>query len=498
MFLSINVLAKRYSARFLLVCQALVVVRCLMNIDHIILIAYLAALFLITFFASRRINNLDDYAVAGRQYPAWVIFATMSASLIGGGYTVGNAEMIYNVGIGFMFAMWGLGLREIAVALYVAPYIHKFRQAISIGDIMGEAYGGKPMKVCAGLFAAFLSAGIVGAQVTAIGYIFSGLMGVSQLTGALIGFGIIVAYTTIGGFKAVVWTDVLQFSILMIGLPATAFYGLYAAGGLTQVLQTIPADRLDVFTQFTPIAFISLFAFYLFGETLAPPYIQRLLVGKDKKAVVRGAFWTGVVVIPLSVIVTLIALVTLAFNETLPVCSAMIAGCQILPYLIQNVLPLGVSSVVLAAMVAVIMSSADSFLNAASVTIVHDVVKPLGGNKISDKTELQLTRLFTLLTGIASIFFALSYENLVDGLLKVYGLWGPVILIPLIAAVRGYKTSVGKISIVILTGLSVSMITDYLLVDLPVSGILTGVIASSLAFALIYFKMSPSGRGAAW
>ncbi len=469
-----------------------------MNIDHFIIIAYLLALFAITYFASRKINTLEDYAVAGRQYPAWVIFATLTASLVGGGYTLGNAEAIYNIGIGYMFAMWGLGIREISVAVYIAPHIQRFREAISVGDIMGEAYGGTSMKLCAGLFAGIFSAGIVGAQVLAIGYIFMGLLQISLSTGVLLGFGIIVIYTTIGGFKAVIWTDVLQFAILIIGLPATAFYGIYAAGGPVEMLKAIPPEHLNMFKQFSPAAFLSLFAFYLFGEALAPPYLQRLLVGKDKKAVVRGALWTGIIVIPLSLVVAAIALSTAALNAYIPVCSMAITGCQILPYLIQNVLPVGVSGIVVAAMIAVIMSSADSYLNASAVNTVHDVVKPLTKNKISDKTELRLTQVFTVLTGVAAILFALSYENLIDGLLKVYGLWAPVILVPLIAAIRGYKTSAAKISIVVITGLVTSIIFDYALADLPIRGILAGVIASALAFCLIYFKIGTSGRGAAW
>lgn len=469
-----------------------------MNLDHVIILAYLAALLGLSFAASQKIKTLDDYAVAGRAYPGWVIFATLTASLVGGGYTLGNAEAIYNTGIIFMFAMWGLGVREIAVAFFIAPYMQRFRSAISIGDIMSEAYGGTPMKVCAGLFSGLLCAGIVGAQVLAIGYIFMGLLQISIYTGALLGFGIIILYTTVGGFKAVVWTDVMQFFILMIGLPATVIFGLINAGGIEQVLQTIPAERLDIFAQITPIAFVSLFAFYLFGEALAPPYVQRLLVGKNKQAVVRGALWTGILAIPLSVVVALIALSALAINANLPFCNMGISGCQIMPFLIQDVLPIGVSGIVIAAMLAVIMSSADSYLNAAAVNLVHDVIKPVFGAKLSNKNELCATRVLTMLTGIAAIFLALSYENLVEGMIKIYGLWAPVILIPLIAAVRGYKTSTGKIAIVVVSGLLTSIIIDYGLPGLAVNGILAGLIASCLAFALVYFKMGASGRGAAW
>lgn len=452
-----------------------------MTIDQGIVLIYLLSLFVMAFISATRIHTMEDYAVAGRAYPAWVVYATLAASVVGGGFAIGNAEKIHEYGLVFVLAVMGVGVREILVALFVAPKMDHFRDCLSIGDIMRHAYG-TPAKVITGLFATFLCAGSLGAQVGALGYIFSAFLNIEPLVGILLGCGIVILYVTIGGFKAVVWTDIIQFAILIIALPLTAFLAVKAAGGLEQIAHTVPSDRFDLFSHYTPFAFLSIAMFYLMGEALAPPYIQRLLVGKNAKAVIKGALWSGLTILPLALIIGLLTFSTLAIDPSVP-------ANEVMTFIIDTVLPIGVTGFVIAAMIAVIMSSADSFLNAAAVCMVHDVIKPLTNDNLQNHTELRFTQLITLLVGVSSVFFALSYENLVDGLLKVYGVWAPVIVIPLVAAARGFKASTKTFLFITGSGFIASVLWDYWLgVDNLVSGILVGVVAALAAFIVVYLK----------
>lgn len=139
-----------------------------MDIDFFLVLIYLAVVLTIGILAGRGIRSLHHFSVAGRSYSSAVVFATLSASFIGGGFTMGNAEKVFTWGIVNIFALWGFSLKEILVATLIAPRIDAFSSAISVGDIMEQAYG-KSAKLVSGCFAVLLCAGIVGAQVGATG-----------------------------------------------------------------------------------------------------------------------------------------------------------------------------------------------------------------------------------------------------------------------------------------------------------------------------------------
>lgn len=113
----------------------------LVSIDNIIILLYLLGVMTIGLWAGRNVKNLAEYSVAGRSYPAIIVFATLSASFIGGGFTLGNAEKVFTIGVVNIVALWGFSLKEILVAKFIAPRLHHFPDAISVGDVMEKDYG---------------------------------------------------------------------------------------------------------------------------------------------------------------------------------------------------------------------------------------------------------------------------------------------------------------------------------------------------------------------
>jgi SSS family solute:Na+ symporter len=448
-----------------------------LSLDNLIVILYMLTLFVLAIVSARRIHSMEDYAVSSRTYPAWVIYATICATLVGGGFTIGNAEMVHQHGLVFILALCAISVRELCIAFYIAPHMGRFTSAISVGDIMKEAYG-MPAKIITGFFAGILCAGLIGIQLRAIGTIFEVFFGLDPTIGILLGCGLVIFYVTLGGFKAVVWTDVLQFLILIIALPLAAILAVIAAGGPAEMISALPPDRLDLFAHFSPLAYFSIIAYFLFGEALSPPYLQRLLAGNAKQ-VTRAALWAGLTALPLGLVIATMALATLVLNpQSQP--------HEVIPYIVSTVLPVGIAGFVMAAMLAVIMSSADSYLNASAVNLVHDVSKPLLNKNLSNRQELWLTQGLTLILGGVSIIFALSFENLFDSILMIYGLWSPVVLIPIIAAIRGYKGNTTLFLILAASGFITSVTWDHVLAtDSQISGVFIGPCVAAFVFIFL-------------
>jgi len=345
---------------------------------------------------------------------------------------MGNAEKVFLFGIINIVALWGFSLKEILVALFIAPRMEKYASAISVGDIMGDAYG-KAAKVITGIFSVILCGGILGAQVGAMGYIFNLFVGVPQIIGIFIGIGIVIAYSTIGGMRSVVFTDILQFVLLAFGIPVTLFIGIFHVGGFTALKEAVPLSHLSLFGgKMTALAFLSLFLTFVFGETLVPPYVQRLFIAKDKAQRIKGTLYSGLFSFPFFAVTGLIGLVALAMDPGLDPNLAM-------PYVIREVLPAGLSGLVVAGIISIVMSSADSFLNAAAVACVHDVIQPLKRKKLSQKEELTMARMTTLVTGVLAVVFALSIKSILDILIYSYNFWSPILLVPLVCAILGMK-----------------------------------------------------------
>ena len=448
-----------------------------MDIDLFSVIVYLGLVLAIGMLASRGVRSLQYFSVAGRSYSSAVIFATLSASFIGGGFTMGNAEKVFIWGIVNIFALWGFSLKEILVATLIAPRMDTFSEAISVGDIMERAYG-KTAKLVSGCFAVLLCSGIVGAQVGATGYIFKLFFGVPHSWGILFGFGIVVLYSTIGGMKSVVWTDLLQFLVLSVGIPLTLIFGLYKSGGFEAIRAAIPADHLTFLGSKTPLAFVSLFLTFVLGETLVPPYVQRLLVGRSAKQTSRGTLASGLFSIPFFAITGGIGLVALTLQPELDPNMA-------LPYVIQQVLPLGLKGVVVAGIIAVVMSSADSFLNGAAVAFTNDVVGPLRRRSMSDRQALILAKATTLLVGVLAVIFAIKIKSILDMLIFAYHFWAPVIVIPLAAAFLGIKARARVFMAACIAGLVGMVLWNYLLLAPGgVDGLIIGVLSNTAVFAV--------------
>jgi SSS family solute:Na+ symporter len=445
--------------------------------DFSIIGCYLAAVLGVGVWAGRRIGSFEEYAVAGRSYSSFVVFATLSASFIGGGFTMGNAEKVFTFGIVNVVALWGFSLKEILVAKFIAPRVGAFPDAISPGDVMERDYG-RTGKVITGVFAVFLCAGILGAQIGAMGYMFHLFLDLPVWIGVLIGMGIIIIYDTIGGMRAIVATDVLQFLILAVGIPLCFYMGLRTVGGLDAIIESVPSGHFHLFGPITPVKFLSLFLTFLLGETLVPPYVRRLFISRDTTRISRATFWSGVFSVPFFVVSGGIGLVALTMNRDIdPNLS--------LPYVIQSALPVGIRGFVIAGVLCVVMSSADSFLNSASISFINDIVNPLRRTPLDDRTGLRWARTATLLTGTFAVVFALKIRSILDILIYAYNFWAPIILVPLAAALFGLRPPRAAFLAGAAAGIT-GVVAWNRLLGAPggFDGLIVGVFANLIVFAL--------------
>ncbi len=445
-------------------------------LDIAIVVLYLILLIGIGLRGGRDVKNAADFTASDKQYGTFVIFATLSASFIGGGYSSGNAAAAFERGIGTALTLFGFGIGMIVIGKYLVPGVRYFPNAKTVGGVIGEAFG-EPARYVTGIFSFLCCAGVVGAQMESIGLVFHSLLGVSSTVGTLIGCFVVLVYTTFGGLGSVIFADMLQFVLLAVGMPLLLVLSVIKGGGAGALIEQLPTELLSPLNELSLPAFLSLFFSMMCGEALAPPYMQRLLIGKSPRSTARGTILSGLFSLPFFLVTAGVGLAARALHVTDTAASAM-------PDLILAILPVGLRGVLMAAMVSIILSAADGFLNGATVSLVCDTILPRHPH-LSDRAELRLLRGVNLTTGIAAIIVSFCVPDVFSILLLAYSFWSPVILVPLAAALLGVRSDSRTFLCSALAGFMACLIWNVLLSKpFGIDGCIVGTLANLAVFSL--------------
>ena len=449
------------------------------TIDTIAVVVYFMLVLAIGIQTMRRIKTPSDFAVAGNRIVWPVLFATLAATFLGGGATIGRAGESYDVGYAFAVAACAFPLQTILVGVFIAPRLKRYTNAETVGDVM-EIHYGKPARLLTGIISMTYCTGVLGAQALALGTIFHTIIGTSVTTGIVIGMVFVLIYSTAGGMWADVQTDVLQFVMLGVFLPLALILGIQEAGGVDAMVSDLPSGHLELFGEYDLLAFLGIFLGFLLGECLIPPYTQRALSAPNAHHARKGYALAGVFGFFFYFVSASLGLVALVLFPN-------ISSDQALPTMVSDVLPIGIAGMVAAALLAVVMSTADSLLNSATVVFAKDIYKSFIKPDISHQNMLWLERGVNVIIGLGALMFALSAESIVDALLYTYALWAPTIIVPFLFAVLTRRAApYSATAAMVAGGIATAFWTWGLDEPHGVTGLMVGLAVNIVVFALVY------------
>ena len=401
-------------------------------IDTIQVIIYLIVTLIIGYRSGRYVKTINEFSVGGKTLPTAALVATIFATWAGGDDLIGTGE-VYTVGIIFLAINLAQIINLAVQAYFIAPKILRdFSDKVSIGEIMGELYGNVG-RIVTGIATIGMAIGSIAAQVSSLGYVGSLIPGVSYLGGIIAGSAIVILYSAYGGVRSVVSTDILQFGILIVAIPIMANFALYNVGGLEVLLTQVPDYHLSFFSSrenwWCHVALFCICAFNYFTPTLT----QRILMAKDAKQAGHSLVIAGGLFIPFFVALTLIALCAVV---TYPNCEPNMVFLTVL----KNSLPAGIQGLAVIGVLAVIMSTADSHINVATVSIIRDIIVILFPS-INSKKQLILARIGTVLFGISAVFIASSLNRVVEFWVYCADFWMPVVTAPMLLYIFNIKTN---------------------------------------------------------
>jgi sodium/proline symporter len=384
-----------------------------------VLILYGIVLFAIGLWGGRESNSVAGYYVAGKRLPSWVIAFSTNATGESAWLLLGLTGMGYAVGF---HALWvvlgevlGVALGWVYVARPFKEYTDRY-DAITVPDYLTARFrDNRHVFRWLSAFIIFtMVAAYTAAQLTATGKAFNSFAGTSYQAGVVLGAAIILFYTTVGGFKAVAYSDLLQGVLMFLGLLAMPFVGFAAAGGWSSVIERLGAQDPSLLLPMgsfglTLPGVVSAAGFVAVGLAFlgAPQLLVRWISARDRTQIVHG----GRIAIICIIVFDLGAVFTgIAGRALFP---GLADQETILPTMAGGLLPEVFLGIFLVIVLAASMSTVDSLLILASSAAVRDVIQMIFKPDMNERHMAGIGKLVTVIIGLAALVFALGEVRLI-------------------------------------------------------------------------------------
>lgn len=468
-------------------------------LDLSIFVIYLTGMLGVGFYFSKKNKTNDDYYVGGRKMKAGHIGLSVVATDVGGGFSIGLGGLGFVMGLSGSWMLFTGLIGAWISAVFLIPKVYpiaKKHKFLTFPQSLAFHYNTK-VALIAGVISLIGYVGFTSSQILAGAKLASATFPALSVGDAVFVMGIIaVVYTVIGGMKAVIYTDTIQWIILMVGL---VFIGIPVAfveiGGWSAITQYIP-DKFLSLSNLKPIHFfnwlITIVPIWFVGMTL----YQRIYACKDEKTAVKAWRIAGLFEWPImafmGVVLGLFARV--AFEQGMLTDLGYPMGANIdselgLPLLLRKALPIGFLGLMMSAYFSAIMSTADSCLMAASGNFVSDILKYF--KRGDTRNEIRLSQVVTLVIGAIAILLATLMQNVLELMLYSYAFMVSGLFVPVIGMLIFKKPQpIAALVSMILGGLT-TLLLIILDLDLPyeLDENFFGIIISAISFLTLQYSI---------
>ena len=409
------------------------------NVEMVVFCVYL--LFMlgigVFFFLRSKDGGEKGYFLGGRQMGPWVSALSAGASDMSAWVLMGLPADIYLMGLGKTWIAIGLAIGYTISWLVMAPRLRRYsiaaNDSITIPQYLTNRFLSKSRAlqiICAVIFLVAYTV-YAASSIKACGKLFSTVMPIPENAAMYIAALVIISYTFLGGFSAVCWTDFFQ-GLLMLGalLIAPLFaLGIISGGDAAASLSQLPEGYWDLFANWKDVLSGLGWGLGYFGMPHIIIRFMSLRSDKDlKKSAKIGISWTVLILI---------------FSVAAGVIGHLFLGniadsSTVFIQMVRKIFPAVISGVLLSAILAAAMSTADSQLLASASAFASDVYKPVvRRNKASDKEMLWAGRFVVLAIAVIAVLIASNPNSgtimgLVENAWGVFGAaFGPALLLSL-------------------------------------------------------------------
>lgn len=374
------------------------------SIAILFLLLYISGLIAIGIW-NRKSADSEDYFLASRKLPAWLLAVTFIASWWGGGSSIDLVDQAHRSGLS-SFWIYGMPVLIATVLMYLFAKGIRNVSTISQPQLMDKRYNNS-VSLLLTIFIIIFMVLNSAVQIIVVGRFFQVFFNISYFEGAVLGTFIVLTYSLFGGFKGVVVTDLLQFLFFLF----TGLFLLYVtynqSGGMEAVkINAITNREVGYFSFFNNVS-DNLAYVITFGTSwmIQANIWQRISAAKkatDAKKMLLISFFVFILLYFMVIYTGMFASV---IHDTVPV-----GG--IIPSLISNVDNPILSSILFVGLCSAIMSTMDSLINTGALSLTVDIYKKYVNNNTRPTYDVIVGRVSTFIIGIVALFIALNIRSI--------------------------------------------------------------------------------------
>ena len=407
-----------------------------MNPILIGLILYLIVVLAIGLKSAGKNRTQSDFLIADRKLGAWAIALSERASGESAWLLIGLPGAALAVGFLEIWTAFGSVLGIIFSWLFIAVPLRELAgnyDSMTLPDLIARHFNDetKTLRIISSLIITFFFTFYVAAQFNAAGKVLNVTFGIPQLYGMSIGAGIILLYTILGGFRAVVWTDMVQALIMLLTLIILPIVGLFEM--LHSNVNFLTGSEYLSFAggKTGIVAFLAILSglSWGFGYTGQPHLLARFIAIRDTAEIKRGRVIAFSWAIPAFLGAFFMGIIGMALYGA----DKFTDPEFLMPYMATSLLPGWIAGILISGAMAAMMSTADSQLLVTASAISEDLIHKVGKRDLSPEKLLTVSRMATIIVGIFAFIMACTSTDLVFSLVSYAwsGLgasFGPVLL----------------------------------------------------------------------
>ncbi|PAQ16427.1 sodium:proline symporter [Bacillaceae bacterium SAOS 7] len=463
------------------------------NVKTTILIAvflYSFAILAHSFYFFKSVKTSDDYNVAGRSIPTFPMILSIVGTATGGASLLGFMGDAYNGGLGMLWMIFPVYL---VGALWILFFLKPIRnlgtkyRMVTLPDYIALRYGEKsrlPALLC--ILVAYAS--ITGLQFIAIATFLNLMFGLNMTAGIIIGCVFLTLKTYIGGLKAVIWADSIQGTIQTLGIIILFVTVFLSSGGWSTVKENALAmnqpQLVDIFGISTVSVFVFMFTLGAY-QFVRQDNWQRVWAAKTDKVATNSNWLAWIVGLTTSILIILtgvFALLGLNIKTDQP--------SLIFYQVLNETMPLPMIVIMVIALVATIVSCADSFFMAGASSIANDIIKPYF-NITDDRKMLAYSRLSVIILSVIALVMALSIPQLVPLWVAGTAMLTSGLLVPVIAGMLFKRVSETAGTVSIWTGLLTAVSWQLAGQPFGIHQVFPGLLISIIAIVIVTLFTKP-------
>ncbi|HET6563741.1 MAG TPA: hypothetical protein VFG72_17865 [Marmoricola sp.] len=391
----------------------------------IIAAAYLAVVLLIGLWATGKTKTSGDFYIAGRSLGVFVMAIAVFSSIQSGFGVVGGTSTVTAGGYGFVSGVMiatplGFAITWLLIGKRMMG-VGDMGEMYTVGDVAELRYRSPAARGVMGVAVVLGVLGYLGTQVLAMGIVVAAIFGVSTTTGAIIGMSVLGLYVIGGGILAGVYTDLFQGVLMLVASLVAFYYAVDSGGGISEITRTLQQENPELASPFglSPLVTIPCWIFlFSLGGSAQPHGLTKFLMLRDRRSLRWGPLisGTGYAITTLMVIGIGSAVSVLTIRGEFPVLDS--PDESFTSYLTEFTPPI-VAGLVIAGLLAAIMSTGSSFLTLGAASVIRDIPRAFN---VRIERELLWSRIAVFALLVLSTAFALYIDNVV-ALLGTFG-WG--------------------------------------------------------------------------